>query len=94
MNKMPNIYDAIDALERIYDSNASMLSEEETEKFIGALDFIYEFARKHHPKKELPLEFTCTCGQHMIRHDIYAGSSRFFCEACKAEWLVGEQEVD
>ena len=91
---MPNIYDAIDALERAYDSNVCMMDNEEAEEFAAALELIYEFARKYEPKKELPLEFTCTCGQHMIRHDIYAGSSRFFCEACKAEWLVGEQEVD
>ena len=92
---MPNIYDAIDALERVYDSNVPMMSNEEAEEFAEALEFIYQFARKYEPKKELPQEFTCTCGQHLFRHDIYAGMSRFICPKCNnAEWLIGPQEVD
>ena len=90
---MPNIYDAIDSLERIYDSNVSMMSNEEAEEFAEVLEFVFQFARKYDPQKELPLEFTCTCGEHMIRHDIHGGMSRFFCSSCEAEWLVGPQEV-
>lgn len=90
---MPNIYDAIDSLERIYDSNVSMMSNEEAEEFAEVLEFVFQFARKYEPQKELPLEFTCTCGEHMIRHDIHGGMSRFFCSSCEAEWLVGPQEV-
>lgn len=91
---MPNIYDAIDSLERIYDSNVSMMSDEEAEEFAEALEFVFQFARKYEPKKELPLEFTCNCGEHLFRHDIYAGMSRFFCPKCdNAEWLVGSREV-
>lgn len=91
---MPNIYDAIDSLERIYDSNVSMMSDEEAEEFAEALEFVFQFARKYEPKKELPLEFTCNCGEHLFRHDIYAGMSRFFCPKCdNAEWLVGPREV-
>lgn len=48
---------------------------------------------EYEPQMTLPLEFTCNCGEHMIRHDIYGGMSRFFCSKCKAEWLVGSQEV-
>ena len=90
---MPNIYDAIDSLERIYDSNVSMMSDEEAEEFAEALEFVFQFAHKYEPKKELPLEFTCNCGEHLFRHDIYGGMSRFFCSKCEAEWLVGPQEV-
>ena len=90
---MPNIYDAIDSLERIYDSNVSMMSDEEAEEFAEALEFVFHFAHKYEPKKELPLEFTCNCGEHLFRHDIYAGMSRFFCPKCEAEWLVNPREV-
>lgn len=90
---MPNIYDAIDSLERIYDSNVSMMSDEEAEEFAEALEFIFQFAHKYEPKKELPLEFTCNCGEHLFRHDIYAGMSRFFCPKCEAEWLINPREV-
>lgn len=90
---MPNIYDAIDSLERIYDSNVSMMSDEEAEEFAEALEFVFQFAHKYEPKKELPLEFTCNCGEHLFRHDIYAGMSRFFCPKCEAEWLVNPREV-
>jgi hypothetical protein len=90
---MPNIYDAIDSLECIYDSNVSMMSDEEAEEFAEALEFVFQFAHKYEPKKELPLEFTCNCGERMIRHDIYGDMSRFFCSKCEAEWLVGPQEV-
>ena len=90
---MPNIYDAIDSLERIYDSNVSIMSDEEAEEFAEALEFVFQFAHKYEPKKELPLEFTCNCGEHLFRHDIYAGMSRFFCTKCEAEWLVNPREV-
>lgn len=90
---MPNIYDAIDSLERIYDSNVSMMSDEEAEEFAEVLEFVFQFAHKYEPKKELPLEFTCNCGEHLFRHDIYAGMSRFFCPKCEAEWLVNPREV-
>ena len=90
---MPNIYDAIDSLERIYDSNVSMMSDEEAEEFAEALEFVFQLAHKYEPKKELPLEFTCNCGEHLFRHDIYAGMSRFFCPKCEAEWLVNPREV-
>ena len=89
-----DIYEAIDALERVYDSNVSMMSNEEAEEFAEALELIYQFAHKYEPKKELPLEFTCTCGEYLARADIYAGMSRFFCPICRAEWLIGPQEVE
>ena len=66
---------------------------EELEMMGEIEDTIYQFARKYEPQKELPLEFTCTCGKHLLRHDIYAGMSRFMCDECEAEWLVGPQEV-
>lgn len=88
-----NIYDAIDALEEVYDSNVPYIGDEDAEKFANALEVIYQFARKYEPRKELPLDFTCTCGEHLVRADIYGGMSRFICSVCEAEWLIGPQEV-
>ena len=88
-----NIHEALEALERIYDSNVSYMDHYEAEEFCNALEAVYQFARKYEPQTALPLEFTCTCGEHMIRHDIYGGMSRFFCSKCEAEWLIGPQEV-
>mgnify|MGYP007111767145 CR=1 FL=1 len=64
------------------------------EKFANALEVIYQFARKYEPRKELPLDFTCTCGEHLVRADIYGGMSRFICSVCESEWLIGPQEVE
>lgn len=89
-----NIYDAIDALEEVYDSNVPYIGDEDAEKFANALEVIYQFARKYEPRKELPLAFTCTCGEHLVRADVYADMSRFICSACESEWLIGPQEVE
>ena len=89
-----NIHEALGALERIYDSNVSYMDHYEAEEFCNALEAVYQFIQKYEPpRKELPMEFTCTCGEHLYRHDIYADMSRFFCPKCEAEWLVGPQEV-
>lgn len=88
-----NIHEALEALERIYDSNVSYMDHYEAEEFCNALEAVYQFIQKHELRKELPEEFTCTCGEHLVRFDIYAGMSRFFCSVCESEWLVGPQEV-
>ena len=88
-----NAYEALDVLEHIYDSNAPYIGDEQAEDFANALEAIWQFIQKYEPHKELPLEWTCTCVKHMLRHDIYADMSRFFCPDCEAEWLIGPQEV-
>ena len=90
-----NIYEALEKLDGFFDAlaNYGECSEEDLELMAEIEDTIYQFARKYEPQKELLLEFTCTCGKHLLRHDIYAGMSRFMCDECKAEWLVGPQEV-
>lgn len=89
-----NIYDAIDALEEIYDSNVPYIGDEDAEKFANVLEVIWRFAKKHEPIKALPTEFTCTCGHHLSTNETYAGMSRFYCPICDAEWLIGPQEVE
>lgn len=88
-----NAYEALETLEYIYDNNAPYMADEQAEDFANALEAIWHFLQKYEPRKELPLEWTCTCGKHMTRHDVYADMSRFFCEDCKAEWLIGPQEI-
>lgn len=90
-----NIYEALEKLDGFFDmlSNYGECSDEELEMMGEIEDTIYQFARKYEPQMELPLEFTCTCGKHLLRHDIHAGMSRFMCDECEAEWLVGPQEV-
>ena len=90
-----DIYEALEKLDGFFDAlaNYGECSDEELELMGEIEDTIYQFARKHEPQKELPLEFTCTCGKHLLRHDVYAGMSRFMCDECEAEWLVGPQEV-
>ena len=90
-----NIYEALEKLDGFFDmlANTGFCSDEELELMGEIEDTIYQFAHKYEPQKELPLEFTCTCGKHLLRHDIYADMSRFICDDCEAEWLVGPQEV-
>lgn len=90
--------DIYEALERLSDllealANYGEYSDEELELMGEIEDTLYQFARKYEPQTALPLEFTCNCGEHLTRHDILAGMSRFFCSKCEAEWLVGPQEV-
>lgn len=88
---MLNIYEAIDALERIYDSNVSMMDNEEATMFAEALESVLEFAQKYEPPKELlPETFTCRCGNHMMRNCITAeGDAEFICTKCNLTWYVG-----
>lgn len=90
-----DIYEALEKLDGFFDmlANTGECSDEELELMGEIEDVIYQFARKYEPQMELPLEFTCTCGKHLLRHDIHASMSRFMCDECEAEWLVGPQEV-
>lgn len=90
-----DIYEALEKLDGFFDMlvNTGFCSDEELELMGEIEDTIYQFAHKYEPQKELPLEFTCTCGKHLLRHDIYADMSRFICDECEAELLVGPQEV-
>lgn len=90
-----DLYEALEKLDGFFDalSNYGECSDEELELMAEIEDAIYQFARKYEPQKELPLEFTCTCGKHLLRNDIYADMSRFMCDGCEAEWLIGPQEV-
>lgn len=86
-----NIYDAIDALEEVYDSNVPYIGDEDAEKFANALEVIYQFACKYEPKEEdLPMVRTCTCGTHMTRERITPdGDAEFICPKCNVFWYVG-----
>ena len=88
-----NAYEALKTLEYIYDNNAPYIGDEQAEEFADALETIWQFIQKYEPRKELPVMFTCTCGKPLERHDIYADMSRFYCDDCKAEWLIGPQAV-
>lgn len=90
-----DIYEALERLDGFFDmlANQGICSDEELELMGEIEDTIYQFARKYEPQTALPEEFTCTCGEHLVRFDIYAGMSRFFCSVCESEWLVGPQEV-
>lgn len=89
-----DIYEALERLDSFFDalSNYGGCSNEDLALMGEIENTIYQFARKYEPRKELPFEFTCNCGEHLTRHDIYAGMSRFFCSKCEAEWLVGPRE--
>lgn len=90
-----NIYEALEKIDSFFDALTSYgeCSNEDLELMFEIEDTIYQFARKYEPQMALPFEFTCNCGEHLTRHDIHAGMSRFFCPKCEAEWLVGPQEV-
>ena len=90
-----DIYEALERLSGLLEAlaNYGEYSDEELELMGEIEDTIYQFARKYEPQTALPLEFTCNCGEHLARHDVHAGMSRFFCPKCEAEWLVGPQEV-
>jgi hypothetical protein len=88
-----DVYKALDQLERMYDNSADMMCDEDLEVCCNAFEVLYQFIQKYEPRVELPLDFTCTCGAHLYRHDEYAGMSRFKCPDCEAEWLIGPQEV-
>lgn len=81
--------EALDVLESVYDSNVPYMGDEEAEAFANALEIIYQFIQEHDPIEEETLEFDCSCGQHLYKFDEYAGMSRFFCDVCGAEWLIG-----
>ena len=86
-----DIYDAIDSLEEVYDSNVPYIGDEDAEKFANALEVIYQFARKYEPRAEdLPMEHTCDCGTHMTRERITpGGDAEFICPKCNAIWYLG-----
>ena len=90
-----DIYEALEKLDSFFDAlaNYGECTDEELELMGEIENTIYQFARKYEPQTALPLEFTCTCGAHLYRHDEYAGMSRFECPDCGAEWLIGPQEV-
>ena len=90
-----DIYEALEKLDGFFDALTSYgeCSNEDLELMFQIEDTIYQFARKYEPRKELPFEFPCNCGEHLNRHDIHAGMSRFFCSKWEAEWLIGPQEV-
>lgn len=90
-----DIYEALEKLDGFFDAlaNYGECSDEDLELMGEIENTIYQFARKYEPQTALPLEFTCTCGAHLYRHDVYAGMSRFKCPDCEAEWLIGPQEV-
>lgn len=90
-----DIYEALEKLSGLLEAlaNYGEYSDEELELMGEIENTLYQFARKYEPQTALPLEFTCNCGEHLTRHDILAGMSRFFCSKCEAEWLVGPQEV-
>jgi hypothetical protein len=85
-----DIYEAIDALERIYDSNVPMMDDEEATMFAEALESVWKFAQKYEPHKE-PLRetFTCTCGEHLVRNCIVEDSAQFICTKCNSTWYIG-----
>lgn len=85
-----DIYEAIDALEHIYDSNVPMMDNEEATMFAKALESVWEFAQKHEPHEmPLPETFTCTCGEHLFRSDIVEDNAQFICPKCESIWYVG-----
>lgn len=90
-----DIYEALEKLDGFFDmlSGTGFCSDEELELMGEIEDVIYQFARKYEPQMELPTEFTCTCGKHLLKCGELAGMSQFKCEECEAEWLVGSQEV-
>ena len=90
-----DIYEALEKLDGFFDmlANQGVCTDEELELMGEIEDTIYQFARKYEPQKELPTQFTCTCGHHLNTNETYAGMSRFFCPICDAEWLIGPQEV-
>ena len=53
-----DIYEAIDALEHIYDSNVPMMDNEEATMFAKALESVWEFAQKH----------VCFLKTHLVQH--------------------------
>jgi predicted RNA-binding Zn-ribbon protein involved in translation (DUF1610 family) len=85
-----NIYKALGALERIYDSNAPYFDNEEAEAYCEALNTISQFIYKHSPRAiELPTEFDCpTCGNHLMRDRIVDDNSVFYCPTCDGEWYI------
>lgn len=90
-----DIYEALEKLDGFFDAlaNYGECSDEELELMAEIEDVIYQFARKHEPKREFPMLFECTCGRCLARHDFFGGMARFMCPDCEAEWLVGPQEV-
>lgn len=97
-----DIYEALEKLSGFFEAltNYGEYSDEELELMAEVEDTIYQFARKYEPQREtkydpetgLPLEFTCSCGRRLFRHDIVMKQSRFFCVECESAWLVGPQE--
>ena len=90
-----DIYEALEKLDGFFDAlaNYGECTDEELELMGEIENTIYQFARKYDPQKELPMEFTCTCGKQLFKCGELAGMSQFKCEDCEAEWLIGPQEV-
>ena len=88
-----DIYEALEKLDGFFDAlaNYGECTDEELELMGEIEDTIYQFARKYEPRAEdLPMEFTCDCGNHMTRNRITdGGDAEFICSKCNAVWLLG-----
>lgn len=87
-----DIYEALEKLDGFFDAlaNYGECTDEELELMGEIEDTIYQFARKYEPRAEdLPMEFTCTCGEHLIRNDIVDDSAMFVCPKCDSVWYLG-----
>jgi hypothetical protein len=88
-----DIYEALEKLDGYMCmlSNQGILSDEECDEIGEIEDTIYQFARKYEPRAEdLPMEYTCDCGQHMYRNQITPeGDAEFICDNCNAVWYLG-----
>lgn len=88
-----DIYEALEKLDGFFDAlaNYGECTDEELELMGEIEDTIYQFARKYEPRAEdLPMEFTCDCGNHMTRNRITdSGDAEFICSKCNAVWLLG-----
>lgn len=88
-----DIYEALEKLDGFFDAlaNYGECSDEDLELMGEIEDVIYQFAKKYEPRAEdLPMEFDCDCGTHMVRNRITDdGSAEFICSKCNAIWLLG-----
>ena len=88
-----DIYEALEKLDGFFDvlANYGECTDEELELMGEIEDVIYQFARKYEPRAEdLPIEFTCDCGNHMTRNRITdSGDAEFICSKCNAMWYLG-----
>lgn len=88
-----DIYEALEKLDGFFDmlANTGFCSDEELNQMGEIEDVIYQFAKKYEPRAEdLPMEYICDCGTHMVRNRITSdGSAEFICSNCNAIWLLG-----